>query len=363
MRRRFRFQPVLYYILLFCLFNIHLIAMILACSLHVYHLLLQRERQQKKLYLLIEVLLGGLFLGMALWSIYPPADSTLHVDFQDSTHTLAFGPFVYSPLRSFLPMPAWWKYNFWNTQFLLDAGKMHGLLPFVSLVVVASVFFVLWPNRKCLALFGTNLLLSGIVSITSFTLGSARHSGFLFIGAFAALWLFCYEMPLRAGKKQLILVLLSFQAVAALFVIWQTIRYPFSLLSQIGPLTAEVPAGRQLVTDYWTMNAYAAFMDRPIYCIDLQKERSFVMWNSDMAAVLKDPYRYCNGLSHLFQKEGIHEVYMISMSRAELLTDVDAKLLSEFRVELIDKREGAIEKGSNLYLYKIAEKYGVLNHP
>jgi hypothetical protein len=366
-RRRFRFQYVLYLTLLFLLFNIHLIAILLACSLHVYHLLLQRERQRKKIYQFIDILIGGLFLVMALRLIYPPADSALHVDFQDSTHTLAITPFVYAPLRSFLPIPAWWRYNFWNTQFLLDEQEMHGVLklyrPIIALTLVASVFWLLWPNRKCLALFGTNLLLSGVVSVTSFSLGSARHAGYLFIGFFAALWLFSYETPLTAAKKKLIVVLLSFQIVAGLFATVQTIRFPFSNLDQIQTLAGEVPAGGQLVTDYWTMNAYAAFTNKSIYCLDLQKEKSYIMWNSDMVALLKNPYRFSSGLSSLFRREGIHDVYMVSMGKPALLSELDAKLQTAFRVEVIDKREGAIEKGSNLYLYKITEKYDDPDHP
>lgn len=366
-RRRFAFQHVLYLILLYFLFNIHLIAIMLACSLHVYYLLLQRERRQKELYLLFDVLIGLVFLVLALRSIYPPPDSALKVDFQDSAHALAIKPFVNAPLRAFVPIPAWWEYHFWNTHFLLDADRMHSVIryfqPLISLALIASIFRLLWSNRKCMALFGTNLLISGVVSITSFTLGSARHAGFLFIAFFAALWLFCYENPLTAAKTRLCIVLLSFQIVAGVFVFVETLRFPFSNLKQIKTLAAEVPAGGLLVTDYWTMNAYAAFMNKPVYCIDLQKERSFVLWNSDMVALLKNPYRYSRGLAALFAGEGTRAVYMISMSRPQLLAGIDSNLFPTYHVELLDKREGAIEKGSNLYLYKISAIYADTNHP
>jgi hypothetical protein len=366
-RRRFAFQYVLYLVLLYLLFNIHLIAMMLACSLHVYHVLLQRERRQKNLYLLFDVLIGLVFLVLALRSIYPPADSALKVDFQNSTHVLAIKPFVNAPLRGFVPIPAWWDYHFWNTQFLLDAEGLHGVIryfqPLLSLALIASIFWLLWSNRKCVALFGTNLLISGVVSITSFTLGSARHAGFLFIAFFAAVWLFCYETPLTAAKTRLIIVLLSFQIVAGVFAFVETLRFPFSNLDQIKTLAGEVPAGGQLVTDYWTMNAYATFMNRPIYCIDLQKERSFIMWNRDMAALLKNPYRYTSGLAAFFAGSRINAVYMVSLSKPELLSAIDGKLMSTYQVELLDKRDGAIEKGSNLYLYKITPNYAILNHP
>lgn len=358
-RQRFTLQYALYLILLFSLFQIHLIAMMLACGLHVYHLLLQRERQQKKIYLLADALIGLLFLLLALRSIYPPPDSALKVDFQDPTHTLAIKPFVYAPLRGFLPLPAWWKYNFWNTQFLLDTERMHHVIryfqPLISMALIASIFWILWPNRKCLALFGTNLSISCVVSITCFTLGSARHAGFLFIALFAALWLFCYETSLTAGKLRLLIVLLSFQIVAGVFALVQTFRFPFSRLDRIQTLAGDVPAGSPLVTDYWTMNAYATFMNKPIYCVDLQKEKSFVMWNSEIAAVLKNPHRYSSGLAVLFTRPETPAVYLVSTYDPALLAELDEKLMSTYHVELFDKRDGAIEKGSNLYLYKITQ--------
>ena len=366
-RGNFRYQPVIYYVLLFFLFNIHLIAILLACSLHFYYLLLLKERRKKTGYLLIHTLIGVLFLSIALRLIYPPADSSLHVDFQDSLHTLDIKSFVYGPLRSFLPVPAWWMYHFWNTQFLLDAARTYSLLkflnPFISIALAVSAFFLLWPNRKCLALFGVNLLLSGIVSITSFSMTSARHIGYLYIGFIAALWLYCYEYPLTTEKKRLTIVLFSFQLAAGIFATSQTIRHPFSNLDQIQAMVSKVPAGQKLVSDYWTMNAYAAFVNKPIYCVDLQKEKSYIMWNSEIVAMLKNPYRYSSGLPCLFCKDGINEVYMISMHNPGELSELDAELASCFHVDLIDKKEGAIEKGCNLYLYKISEKYGAPDQP
>lgn len=87
------------------------------------------------------------------------------------------------------------------------------------------------------------------------------------------------------------------------------------------------------------------------------------MWNRDMAALLKNPYRYTSGLAALFAGSRTNAVYMVSLSKPELLSAIDGKLMSTYQVELLDKRDGAIEKGSNLYLYKITANYAILNHP
>ena len=97
--------------------------------------------------------------------------------------------------------------------------------------------------------------------------------------------------------------------------------------------------------------------------MDLQKARSFDLWTSDMVALLKNPCRYSSGLAALFARGGTRVVYMVSMSNPQLLAAIDPHLFPAYQVELFDKREGAIEKGSNLYLYQITAPHANLNHP
>jgi len=101
------------------------------------------------------------------------------------------------------------------------------------------------------------------------------------------------------------------------------------------------------------MNTIAAFADRPFYCVDLQKEISFIQWNSDLGSMQNRRYRYFEGVKNLFQTNGLNKVYMISTGSPAVLFKVDSQLFKSYQVKLIDKREGAIEKGGNLYLYQI----------
>jgi hypothetical protein len=50
------------------------------------------------------------------------------------------------------------------------------------------------------------------------------------------------------------------------------------------------------------------------------------------------------------------KIYMLSTQRLEKLQRLDEKLFSLYTVTLFDKREGAIEKGGDLYLYEIKVK-------
>ena len=83
-----------------------------------------------------------------------------------------------------------------------------------------------------------------------------------------ALWLtYTKGDRLTRGRALLDHALLVVHVAAGLFAAWKDIRLPFANLDRIVELVGEVPPGSRLVTDYWTMNAYSAFVDKPIYCV------------------------------------------------------------------------------------------------
>ena len=358
LRKDFTCKTLLYYLLLFCLSNFHLLTLVLAASLHLYFLLFNREQRVNPYMILVHALAGIIVLLPAAWSIIPPPDSQMNAHFFLSRWD--FHQFIVTgdvALRSFLPMPAWWNQHFWNTEFLLEAGNTHPLLqwvdPILSAAMVAGTIFLLAKNKKSLALFLCNLVLSLIISVVVFPLTSTRYAGFLYISFIVAFWLYCYETPLTGRVRRLFILLLALQVPAGIFAVVKDIRLPFSNLYAVKAMMEEVPVGEKLVTDYWTMNAVVAFTDHPAYCVDMGRSISFVRWASDIAAIQKNPHRYSGGISALFAREGLRSVYMVSMASPQALDKVDSLLSRSFQVELVDKKEGAIEKGSNLYLYQI----------
>jgi len=141
--------------------------------------------------------------------------------------------------------------------------------------------------------------------------------------------------------------------IGSVFIIAKDIRQPFSNAYRVNELLNEVPPNEKTVTDYWAMNTISAFADRPFYCVDLQKEISFVKWNSDLGIMQNKQYRYFEGMKNIFQGKELTKVYMISTGSPAVLFKVDSLLFKSYQVKLVDKREGAIEKGGNLYLYQI----------
>jgi hypothetical protein len=258
-------------------------------------------------------------------------------------------------------MPAWWNFHFWNTQFLIEAKKDHAVFKvmngLIALGLIAGACFILRDRRKPLLLFITNLVLSLVLAIAVMPLTVTRYAGFIFIGFLAAWWLYCEESPQKntdTGTK-LINGLLSLQVVAGLFAIITDIRLPFANLYHVNECIAELPPHAPIVTDYWTMNAMVAYTDRPAYCIDMGKTISFVLWDPDVAALRKNKYRYTTGLQTWFDHEKTSEVYMLSLASPTILAHTDSLLYNNYRIVTIDSKQGAIEKGSDLYLYKISK--------
>jgi hypothetical protein len=358
MYKNFRFKSLLYYILLFSLSNTHLLAAILAGSLHLYFLLLNIEQKKKISTIAFHIFLGTLVLLPCLYFIFPPSDSDKNIPSWitrlDIINQLRI--IIQAPMRALIPIPAWWNYNFWNTEFLLEAQSKYSILKLLSAAVLISIFglifFILKGNKKSLILFITNLILTFIIAIV-FPINETRYVGFIYIGFIVACWLYCYETPLSRKNKGLINILLVLQMIAGIFAVSKDIQLPFSNSYRVSELLKEVPANEKIVTDYWCLNTLSAFTDKPFYCIELNKEMSFVLLNNELAMAVMKPGRYSNGVKKIFQQEELKNVYMISIQSPENVSKLDPQLVKSFEVKLIDKREGAIEKGSNLYLYQI----------
>lgn len=335
-----RFRAALYYLLLLLLSNTHLLGLLLAFSFHVYFLW---QRRKWSLHIL-----GFLILLPAVYFILPPGDSQMNAGFwlgHWDLHRVLIP--VEAPLRAFMPMPAWWEYHWWNTEFLLD---VKGLNVVAAVVGPVLAWWALKGSRGGRVLFGVNVLVTLAAGLV-FPLTSARYTGFLFIGFLAAYWVGAVPRARASGWPLLLLLMMALQLPGGLFAVWKDWRLPFSRANTAPELVGEVPSGAMLVCDYWALNPLAAFTDRAYYCIDLGETLSFLRWDGDFAARLRRPDRYVEGARALRGATDLTgALYLISTASPSELARAAG---SNFRVHLEDFRDGAIEKGSNLYLYRI----------
>jgi hypothetical protein len=262
---------------------------------------------------------------------------------------------VQAPLRAFLPIPAWWTFNCWNTQFLLELHNSYATSKFINPLIavgfVASGYFVLKRNKKCAALFIANLIATFIVG-NIYVLSPERYCGFIFIGFLLAYWLYCYSNPVRKGDSAIVNILLVFQLAAGVYMIYKDIELPFSNGYKASAMINQTGGAQKVITDYLSLNTISSSADGPFYCVDIQQDASFLEWGS-YYQMRKNPNRYCAGLTHFFQKKGIKTTYLVSILSPIALAKTDSKIFSSFHVQLVSKMEGAIEKDSNIYLYKI----------
>lgn len=357
--KQFRLKVLLYYVLLMVMSYTHLFAMVLAGSLHVYFIMSVMEDKRKRA-LMIHLFLGAIVFLSAIYFIKPPANNDLALaSWMDSWNTDRLAIAAQSPLRAFVPLPAWWKFHFWNQHFLLELHAQYKILKFVSPLVSLGLLFlityILKGERKSLILFILNVAVTFIIG-NIYPLTTQRYVGFIFVGFIIACWLHLKDKPMVKSKHAIIVILLAIQIISGIFVAVKDIRLPFSNNYRIKELLDKVPPGGKVVTDYWALISANAYMDKAYYCVDLEKEYTFIQWGSDMVDMRKKPYRYYTGVHNLFLKQqGLQALYLISNSSPEVLLSIDKKLFTEYNVAIIGQQNDAIEKWSNLYLYRISE--------
>lgn len=357
MFRSGRYRIPVYYVLLFLLSNVHMLTLLLACSFHACFLLLQKERGAGFLITMVHLLLGAAVLLPAAWCIASPSGSghTVMLLWQQTGFSrVAIN--AQAPLRAFVPLPAWWLYHSWNTQFLLELKGVYPslrfLCPLLSVLILAWACVQLRGSRKALLLFAVNTVLTFLAGMV-FTLHTERYAGFLFIG-FIVAYILMYAEGKRAPDKKPVIVLLVIQLLAGVFMTVKDILLPFSHMDKIKQLAQKVPAGAALLTDYRAVNAGAAYLPRPLYCLDRQKTLSFILWEPDMQVLNSHRYRYADGAAVFFQHTGTREFYLVSCAPLQVLQLTDSLFPVLYQVRQVAGYPAPLDRESNLYLYKIS---------
>ncbi len=353
-----RLRLLLYYGLLFLLANTLLVSAVLAASIHLYVLLQMYSNAKSRRSLIAHGILGGVALLPAIYVVFPPADSELNMDFW--LHRWDFqqlkSAFVI-PLRALMPVPAPWEHHFWNTHCLLQIQDplriLRGTGYLLSVLLGLAGAYILKAAPRCRLLFGINTGLTIAMGLL-LPLTNARYVGFVFLGFIAAAWLHQEHRALTGKRKTAFYGLLVLQLAGSLVAVPRDLRQVFSNAFRVPELLAAVPPGAMVATDYFCLTAAAAYGGQPFYAIETNKPAYFLLWNQDMTRIDARKDRYVRGAGQLFRETGRNEFYLLSMNAPELIPRTDTAILRTYQLRLAAKREGAIEKFSNLYLYRIS---------
>lgn len=348
-----------YYLYLFLLSNTHILGLILAASFQVYFLMqVKTEKSSNKI---MRFLFSALLLLPALYFIFPPSNSALGTDFWLSIWTkdrLIMA--MQAPIKAFIPVPAFWEDHFWNTEFLISLQTGFRFLKFVvpvlSLFLLVILVYLLRGDKKALLFFLVNLVLTLTFSLI-FPLSSSRYVGFLFVAFLVALSLSGQLKFLTKQQSIAFFMLLLFQVCGTMIAVTKDWRLPFSESDKISNLYAKVPDKGALITDYWCLNYAMAFLDEPVFCLGYNKEKSFLLWDQELKQGMQEDSLYTKGTAeamHVNQKEVL---YLMTNKNEEELNQSDLQFLKTYRVDLIQNYSEAIEKYSNLYLYRISLKH------
>jgi len=350
-----RVRPVLYYALLFGLAAVHFLFLLLAVSLHVSVLWTEARRGgwQRPAVIRHAAIGAGLML-LPFLLIQPPSDSQMTPAFWLSLWAPRnLFEVLVAPLRALVPLPAWWRHQFWNTQALLELGGAHPgakvAAVCASLLLVGLIFRVLPRGGQARLFLAVSFALC-LATAVFFPLTSARYAGVLFIAFLAAQWI--ADAPRSRLANIVVTSLLLVHAAAGLFALERDLRFPFAGSTMVPALAAQIPLDGPIVADYTSLESVSAYLDRPVY--SLQQAKS-VWFSKDDRSL--DPHRpYRDGLEQFFSASGAEEVFLFSPASLDDRRVFDASFTDRFQATSLGSREGAIVPGNDLHLYRVRRR-------
>lgn len=355
-----KISVVFYYILLFLLSNSHLLSLFLAFGFHVYFLRLQSEKKMNRKSLILHGVIGLLIISSGLVYVYSGTD--LSSGLSNSLSTWDKGRLVIAaqvPLRAFITIPIWWNYNFWNTNAIWELSK-YGLIGkfaalFISLTLIVVVFKTLRKSNKALIFFGGVLIPVLVLAIIT-PMTNARYVGFIYLAFLISLWLNWQDLGINPKNKILIYILLILQIPGSVIALSRDWTSNFSQVDEVKNIVSQMPNKNNLITDYWGLNFLNAVYDQGYYCVESKEEQSFLVLNKHFVDPLWNNHRYTQGTKYYFLLNKCKNVYFITNLSPIGLDEIDTNFNKFFLAKLVTAKIGAIEKFSDLYLYKISPR-------
>jgi hypothetical protein len=344
-------KVILYYLALMLLSNTHLFGLFLACAIYMQRLTANwRDRELRK---------RSVWTGILLFSPAACIDLLAFIQGSSADIPMTIGNRIWNVLqatvRAFVPMPAWWKYHFWNTQFMLEAGVNTPVVKYsaliVSVCIVVLIVFLFRNSNTSKFIVATCLALILVFGL-SFPLLSARYVGFLYLAFIATLWL--SEDGFKGWRKTAAWAVVLVQIPGGLFSASKEILLPFSQIRSSTRMAEEVPKNIPLITDFGAMNMISGETDKGSFCVAVNRVISCIPLAPRALYLVHCRDRYTQGTRYYLDSTKTNEVYLMSTRSPAKIPMEDKFFFEKFSVEPVDSASGAIEKFSNLYLYRVS---------
>jgi hypothetical protein len=230
------------------------LALILECILFQDNIKLFRSR---KWDLIISGLIALFGILISIIQIIPPPDASFSPGWTTDLQIERLAKVIVTIGKSYVPLPNFFKYQFWNSSLLTIGTIVGGLSTVFSLGILtfAIVIFL----QKPVVFF---MYITGTLGMLSFMylkyIGSLRHCGHLFIWFITCLWISSYYVKshliidfiesifprfsrainklntlFSKYKKKVIMAILCTHVVAGIYAFTMDFYYPFSLTKEV----------------------------------------------------------------------------------------------------------------------------------
>jgi hypothetical protein len=312
-------------------------------------------------------------IAIAIVQIIPPTDAKFQgIAKQDLTPINHINYLLFTILpsvwKSYIPIPNFLNYNFWNTNaFINDSSSKLILLCICLLSLLLLLSAIALFNQKPVVLFaytfGTCLLIW--FAYEKF-FGSLRHHGHLFILFIACIWISTFypesNRPvisfikgaakfLSDRKNQYVNFLLCIHLLTGIYAYSMDLIYPFSASKEVAKFITDSQLQNNLIIGSQDneVSPIAALLKQPIYYFESSRYGSFINWNQrknlDFQAVAPTK------LNRLIQQDNRKSLLILSH---KLNQEIPGLHLTE-----IYNSSQSIAPGETYYLYQVESKTGV----
>jgi len=200
--------------------------------------------------------------------------------------------------KSYIPIPNFFNYNFWNTNILINDNSSKLVLLCICLLSIALLLSAIALfNQKPVVLFAYTF---GTCSLIWFAyekfFGSLRHHGHLFILFIACIWISNFypqsnHSVIRSikglskfisdRKNTYINILLCIHLLSGVYAYSMDLIHPFSASKEVAEFINKHQLKDTLIIGSQDneVSPIAALSDRPIYYLESSRFGSFINWN------------------------------------------------------------------------------------
>lgn len=357
-------------IILAFLANINVYSLIIAISLAItiiFEKIFDKNSDFARRLSFINIVILACSITIAIVQIVPPNDAKFQgIVKQDLTLTNHINYFLFTILpsvwQSYIPIPNFFDYNFWNTNIFIQNDNSKLILVCVcllSLVLLISAIAIF--NEKPVVLFAYTFGTCGLLwfAYEKF-FGSLRHHGHLFVLFIACVWISTFyhrsnhsiiypinglSKFLSDRKNKYISFLLCIHFLTGIYAYSMDLIYPFSASKEVVEFIDRQQLKNTLIIGSQDneVSPIAALLNKPIYYLESDKFGSFINWNKkkklDFEAVA--PAK----ISRLIKQN--HKSALLILSYK-----LDVKI-PELHITEIYNSSQSIVPGETYYLYQV----------